>query len=357
MSIFNFATKEMTLKVVYYGPGLCGKTTNLQYLHSILSPESRGKLLSLATETDRTLFFDFLPVSLGKIKGFTVKIQLYTVPGQVYYNATRKLVLKGADAVVFVANSQTSMRVENIESLKNMWQNLMANNISPNEIPLVIQYNKRDLPDIDSVEEINSYLNKNNYPYTEAIAITGEGVEETFHLITRLLIKHISKKHKLESNAAAVMEGNLLVGVKEREADESKPDKNKADKPRVGRNQQRPVEAPQAIEAPTQNVQVAEPIPSTKPSYKTGDTSKKIKLPEPFAEPSANNGAGQLTGQPTLSVKDTEKIATKLISFSNRLNAMDNVLEEIITQIEKSRVEYEELRKMIKEMTDFLTSI
>ncbi|HLC15113.1 MAG TPA: GTPase domain-containing protein [Thermodesulfovibrionia bacterium] len=139
MSILNFATKELTLKIVYYGPGLGGKTTNLQVLHGLLTADTRGKLLSLATEKDRTLFFDLLPVSLGKIKGFAVKIQLYTVPGQVYYNKTRKLVLKGADAVVFVANSQKSMRQENVESLQNMWDNLRENNLDPDEIPTVLQ--------------------------------------------------------------------------------------------------------------------------------------------------------------------------------------------------------------------------
>lgn len=197
MSILNFATKELTLKIVYYGPGLGGKTTNLQVLHNMLTGDTRGKLLSLATEKDRTLFFDFLPVSLGKIKGFSVKIQLYTVPGQVYYNKTRKLVLKGADAVVFVANSQMSMKQENIESLQNMWDNLRENNLDPDQIPTVLQYNKRDLPDIDTVQEINLYLNTKSYPYTEAIAIKGDGVKQTFQLITNLLIQSVNKKYKV----------------------------------------------------------------------------------------------------------------------------------------------------------------
>jgi signal recognition particle receptor subunit beta len=197
MSILNFATKELTLKIVYYGPGLGGKTTNLQVLHGLLTADTRGKLLSLATEKDRTLFFDLLPVSLGRIKGFTVKIQLYTVPGQVYYNKTRKLVLKGADAVVFVANSQKSMRQENIESLQNMWDNLRENNLEPDEIPTVLQYNKRDLPDIDPVEVINQYLNTKNYTYTEAIAFQGHGVKQTFQLITNLLLQSVNKKYKV----------------------------------------------------------------------------------------------------------------------------------------------------------------
>jgi signal recognition particle receptor subunit beta len=145
MALFNYATKEITLKIVYYGPGLSGKTTNIQHLHAALNPETKGKLLSLATESYRTLFFDFLPVELGKIKDFSIRFQLYTVPGQVRYNATRKVVLKGADAVVFVADSQRDMKDQNIESLENMRENLISNNINPDEIPVVLQYNKRDL--------------------------------------------------------------------------------------------------------------------------------------------------------------------------------------------------------------------
>jgi hypothetical protein len=198
MALFNYATKEITLKIVYYGPGLSGKTTNLQYLHSVLNPKTRGKLLSLSTEADRTLFFDFLPVELGKLKDFTIRFQLYTVPGQVRYNATRKVVLKGADAVVFVADSQLEMREQNIESFENMRENLSVNNIDPNEIPVVLQYNKRDLRNILSVDELNSDLNTGGYRFIEAVAIEGAGVEESFKLITRLMIEHISKKHKIE---------------------------------------------------------------------------------------------------------------------------------------------------------------
>ncbi len=198
MALFNYATKEITLKIVYYGPGLSGKTTNLQYLHSSLDPERRGKLLSLSTEADRTLFFDFMPVDLGMIKGFSIRFQLYTVPGQVRYNATRKLVLKGADAVVFVADSQTQMIDENLESLKNMRENLIANNLKPDDIPVVFQYNKRDLPDIMPVEELQSRLNPENHPFFEAVAVEGRGVNETFQSITRALLKHISSKHKID---------------------------------------------------------------------------------------------------------------------------------------------------------------
>ncbi len=198
MALFNYATKEITLKIVYYGPGLSGKTTNLQHLHSVLSPERRGKLLSLATEADRTLFFDFMPVELGKIKDFSIRFQLYTVPGQVRYNATRKLVLKGADGVVLVADSQRMMRDQNSESLANMKENLLANNLDPADIPVVFQYNKRDLDDIMSVDEMNRELNPNGFPYFEAVAIDGLGVRETFDTATKLILKYISRKHRID---------------------------------------------------------------------------------------------------------------------------------------------------------------
>jgi mutual gliding-motility protein MglA len=199
MALFNYATKEITIKIVYYGPGLSGKTTNLQYLHSIFDPAKRGKLLSLATEADRTLFFDFLPIELGKISDFSIRFQLYTVPGQVRYNATRKLVLKGADAIVFIADSQRVMSEQNIESLKNMHENLIANSIKSDEIPVILQFNKRDLPNILSVDELNRDLNGNmKYEYREAVAVDGKGVEDTFKRITKLVINGIAEKHKVK---------------------------------------------------------------------------------------------------------------------------------------------------------------
>lgn len=215
MAFFNYVTKEITLKVVYYGPGLSGKTTNLQHLYSILDASSRGKFISLATESDRTLFFDFLPVELGKIKDFSVRFQLYTVPGQIRYNATRKLVLKGADAVVFVADSQRDMREQNLESFANMRENLAANNLNPDEIPVVLQFNKRDLPNILSIQELNSDLNRNNYQTLDAVAAQGKGVQETFRLITSMLLKDIAKKHKVDISPAK--EEAITVKVPEKE--------------------------------------------------------------------------------------------------------------------------------------------
>lgn len=214
MAFFNYVTKEITLKVVYYGPGLSGKTTNLQYLYSILDPQQKGKFISLSTESDRTLFFDFLPVNLGRIRDFNLRFQLYTVPGQIRYNATRRLVLKGADAVVFVADSQKEMREQNIESLNNMRENLISNNIDPDSVPIVLQYNKRDLPNLLSIDDLNRELNKKGYPYIEAAALNGRGVKETFDLIIKLLLKDIASKHRVNVTSP---EETVTIKIPERE--------------------------------------------------------------------------------------------------------------------------------------------
>jgi signal recognition particle receptor subunit beta len=191
MVLFNHATREMTAKIVYYGPGLCGKTTNLMVIFDKLDPSQKGKMLSLATKTDRTLFFDLLPVDIGRVGAFNLKIQLYTVPGQVFYNETRKLVLKGADAVVFVADSQPSMIDSTRESFANLLENLEQNNIDPNDTPIIVQFNKRDIPGVLPVEELQEALSLEGYPYTEAAAIKGEGVMETFHLVSKITAKHL----------------------------------------------------------------------------------------------------------------------------------------------------------------------
>src|SRR5712691_202018 len=196
MVLFNHATREMTAKIVYYGPGLCGKTTNLMVIFDKLDPKQKGKMLSLATKTDRTLFFDLLPVDIGKVGAFNLKIQLYTVPGQVFYNETRKLVLKGADAVVFVSDSQPSMVDSTRESFANLMENLEQNNIDPNDTPIIIQFNKRDIPGVLSIEQLQEALGLEGYPYTEAAAIKGEGVMETFHLVSKITAKHLYNRLK-----------------------------------------------------------------------------------------------------------------------------------------------------------------
>lgn len=188
MVLINKAVNEITLKLVYYGPGLCGKTTNLEKIYAHPKLESKGKMISMATETDRTLFFDFLPMDLGTIGGQKIRVQLYTVPGQVFYDATRKLVLRGTDGVVFVADSQSSMREANIESLENLRSNLRENRLDPDKVAIVIQYNKRDLPNIDSVEQMNAYLQPGSIPVVEASAINGEGVTQTLRMaVSRIL--------------------------------------------------------------------------------------------------------------------------------------------------------------------------
>ena len=199
MVLFNHATREMTAKIVYYGPGLCGKTTNLMVIFDKLDPKSKGKMLSLATKTDRTLFFDLLPVDIGKVGAFNLKIQLYTVPGQVFYNETRKLVLRGADAVVFVADSQPSMVDSTRESFANLMENLEENQIDPNDTPIVIQYNKRDIPGVLPVDQLQEALGFEGYPYTEASAIKGEGVMETFKLVSKITAKHLFNRLKGKS--------------------------------------------------------------------------------------------------------------------------------------------------------------
>lgn len=189
MSFINHMAKEINCKVVYYGPGLCGKTTNLQYVFERTAVQSKGKMLSLATETERTLFFDFLPITLGKVRGFNLRFHLYTVPGQVFYDASRKLILKGADGVVFVADSQEGRLEANLESLDNLDANLRENDLSLAELPYVIQYNKRDLPTALAVEELRREINPNGVPDIEACARTGAGVFETLKEVSRGVIR------------------------------------------------------------------------------------------------------------------------------------------------------------------------
>ena len=196
MVLFNYSTKELTAKIVYYGPGLCGKTTNLQYIFSNLPPNvHKGKMLSLATQTDRTLFFDFLPIDLGTIRGMKTRLQLYTVPGQVFYNTTRKLVLKGADGLVFVADSQRKMLDADVESFSNLEENLREHGMELSQIPHVIQFNKRDLANVLSAEELNAGLNKYNAPIYEAVATTGIGVHDTLKAVTRLVLNSLKEKY------------------------------------------------------------------------------------------------------------------------------------------------------------------
>lgn len=204
MVFFNYSTMQMAAKVVYYGPGLCGKTTNLTHIYTKTSDTSRGEMVSLETETDRTLFFDLLPIDVGQISGFSTRIQLYTVPGQVFYNTTRKLVLKGVDGVVFVADSQRAMRQANIESFQNLEENLQEMGLSVYSIPLVLQYNKRDLPDILTVEELEEALNECDWPAYEASAVHGQGVFETLKGISKLTLMSLRQRLARDGEAEVV---------------------------------------------------------------------------------------------------------------------------------------------------------
>ena len=207
MVLINKAINEVTVKLVYYGPGLCGKTTNLEKIYGNPKLENKGKMISMSTETDRTLFFDFMPMELGTIGGQKVRVQLYTVPGQVFYDATRKLVLRGSDGVVFVADSQTNMHESNLDSLENLKTNLRLNRLDPDKVAIVFQYNKRDLPNVDSVDDMNAYLQPGNAPVVEASAIQGLGVTATLRAaITRILenVKnHVDTSLKDEAPLAA----------------------------------------------------------------------------------------------------------------------------------------------------------
>lgn len=193
MSFINYSSREINCKIVYYGPGLCGKTTNLQYIYDKTNPQAKGKMISLATETERTLFFDFLPLSLGEIRGFKTRFHLYTVPGQVFYDASRKLILKGVDGVVFVADSQVERMEANIESLENLRANLVEHGYDLDKIPYVVQYNKRDLPNAAPMEELQKLLNPTNVPEFEASAITGQGVFDTLKSVAKLVLQELRK--------------------------------------------------------------------------------------------------------------------------------------------------------------------
>ena len=203
MALFNYATRELSAKIVYYGPGLSGKTTNIEMVHKMLRPEQKGRLISLPTETDRTLFFDFLPIELGQIKGFKVRFHLYTVPGQVFYNATRRLVLQGVDGVVFVADSQREMVNGNMESLKNLIDNLSSYGKKLDELPFVLQYNKRDLRNAAPVAELDAALNHLRVPTFEAVAPNGKGVTETLVGISRMVFAHLRKTLLMPGEMAA----------------------------------------------------------------------------------------------------------------------------------------------------------
>jgi signal recognition particle receptor subunit beta len=334
MALFNYATKEITIKIVYYGPGLSGKTTNLQYLHSMFNPSKRGKLISLATEADRTLFFDFLPVELGKISDFSIRFQLYTVPGQVRYNATRKLVLKGADAVVFVADSQREMREQNLESMKNMYENLIANNINPDDIPVILQYNKRDLSNVLPVEELNGELNANGkYDFKEAVAINGTGVEETFQQITRFVIKGISEKHKIR-----VQTTEELV--------EAVVDEQPAESTAAGRSiPVKPLPAAPVFVSPVES-------PETEIERDLPHTVLHEEPPQP-----RETIVREIKEVPVIPKEKLELIVNSLSEISLTLKDLKNVVSGVHSEIKDMKKEQKEICGKLREITDVVENV
>jgi GTPase SAR1 family protein len=344
MALFNYATKEITIKIVYYGPGLSGKTTNLQYLHSKFDPSKRGKLLSLATEADRTLFFDFLPVEIGKISDFSIRFQLYTVPGQVRYNATRKLVLKGADAVIFVADSQCEMKEQNIESLINMRDNLISNNIDPDEIPVFYQFNKRDLSNILSIEELNRDLNPDGkFEYLDAVAINGMGIEESFQRITKIVIKNILQKH------------NVKVRTSDEIAEPPTPSEKPSEKTVISKE----ASEPSAPVSETSNYESPE-IPIEKSRY---EIPKAITQPvqevlhDAVYETPAFSEEPPMKQAPVFPLEKLEAIINSLTEMRQAVKDMDNIFSGIHSEISDVKKEQKEIRSYLRNITDNIKNL
>ncbi len=337
MALFNYATKEITIKIVYYGPGLSGKTTNLQYLHSKLDTKSKGKLLSLATEADRTLFFDFLPVELGKLNDFSIRFQLYTVPGQVRYNATRKLVLKGADAVVFVADSQLEMREQNIDSLKNMKENLIENNINPDDIPIFLQYNKRDLANILSVDELNRDLNENGkYEFMESIATEGVGVEDTFRRITKLVINSLAKRHNI--NFKTSTEFDHILRQKDIEPVEVKGSKNLD---RTSLFESHSIKSSEIVEA----------------KYDMTELNKEYANPAGEAYKQKEILVKEIKEIPVIPLDKLDLMIKGLNDISKTLKEMKELFSEINNEIKESKKEQKEMNTMLREIRNNFQNI
>jgi signal recognition particle receptor subunit beta len=320
MVLFNYSTRELTAKIVYYGPGLCGKTTNLQYIHSTLPDNVKGKMLSLATKTDRTLFFDFLPIDLGQIRGMKTRVQLYTVPGQVFYNETRKLVLKGADGIVFVADSQATMVGANVESFKNLEENLKAHGMKLAEMPHVLQFNKRDLPKLSSIEELNAAINRFNAPFYESVATTGIGVQDTLKAITKLVLLHLTKKYDPKSAASAPVQApSASVAVPAAPQPAEAPAMPVAAAPR-----------PPATPSPAQTMQmpVASVVPPVGPSgsipLSDAPTGAAAVSPAPPSAPAAEPEVS-LGGPPSLQQPDAPAFA-------------DDEIQELVDEVQESEL-------------------
>ena len=324
MATFNFSTMQMTVKVVYYGPGLCGKTTNLQFIYGHTTPKSRGEMVSLETKSDRTLFFDLLPLEVGTIAGFKTKIQLYTVPGQVFYNTTRKLVLKGVDGIVFVADSQRPMLPSNVESLANLETNLAELGIVMDTVPMVFQYNKRDLQDVCSTEELDDSLNGRGAPAVEAAAVSGAGVFETLRAISRLTLGALKKQleeapqPKQKSEAQAPRPAPVRL----------EPPKPAEDRPQPITPGPTPVPHPAATPTPAPN------RPAAAAAAVAAETSRPTAVPGPAPTPvqpiGPRDGDGKLSREVLMQLQRADLQRTRRVSMSLRLEDEDNnVVHEV----------------------------
>ncbi|HVP38599.1 MAG TPA: GTPase domain-containing protein [Candidatus Saccharimonadales bacterium] len=279
MVVVSYSGREINAKLVYYGTGLSGKTTNLEFIYGAIPSNSRGKMVSMKTQNDRTLFFDLLPVDLGEISGFKTRFMLYTVPGQVFYNATRKLVLRGADAIVFVVDSERGRMQENKDSLQNLIDNLAEYNLSLDQLPWVLQYNKRDLPDVYTVEELNRELNPKGVPWFEAIAVRGDGVFETFRGVSRLLLENLNKELKLGTRVSTVAE----VQPAATRAPAFTPEPLPPAEPAV------PVPAPEPVMAAVREAPAPVAVPAAPPA---------VQEPEPVAASAAATELAPLAERP-----------------------------------------------------------
>jgi mutual gliding-motility protein MglA len=266
MVFFNYATMQMAAKIVYYGPGLCGKTTNLHHIYGRTAPGSRGEMVSLETETDRTLFFDLLPLDVGVIGGFKTRVQLYTVPGQVFYNTTRKLVLKGVDGIVFVADSQNAMRDANVESMVNLRTNLAEIGVNLDDLPLVFQYNKRDLPNILSLQELEESLNPDRkYESYEACAVVGQGVFETLKAISKITLRSVKKKMlgQERTTRPAPLAGTTGSSIWPAAAEKAPADRDETPGSFAGEQPPPPSGEPEAAALPSMPEPAARPVAAT----------------------------------------------------------------------------------------------
>ncbi len=319
MVMINHATREITIKIVYYGPGLCGKTTNLEYIYKTATPEKKGKLLTVATETDRTLFFDFLPMELGTVKGMKLRTQLYTVPGQVFYDATRRIVLRGADGVVFVADSQRAMLDANLESVENLKINLEINNIDPNSVPLVFQFNKRDLPDLSDPSEMNKVLNYRKVPSFNAVAVKGIGVNETLRKIIELVIINLHQKDAILKRGKAAPAKSLEKPLKEEEP--IKKEEKEAIPPPP------PEPEPMEIEEEAQEVQELEVVSDDEI---TDSDSRKLPIEEKMAQ---NNVSLESEAPSESRNPKIEELFTKISNLQEKLFSILNEIDEIKQKI------------------------